>query len=176
MVPRDKEAKKAEASVYERIRQMIRGRDRGSLEHAPLSRKGENKRHVKSRRAVRSFVCEVSCTGSLISHGSRTSRSVRLAAQREPGHPLSASGDTGDPTPQPSNPGDHGRFKSSLFRGGLAVGQATHCSRLGTQQSKDVTALSLRPAGLAQPREWEPASASEQTGSLHLQGLGIVWT
>lgn len=154
-----------------------RGRDRGRLEHVPLSRKGENKRHVKRRRAVLSFVCEVPCTGRIISHGIRTSRSLQLAAQPELAHPLSASGEPqGTPLPSPATLMLMGDLKAACFVAATAVGQATHCSLLGTQRSKDVTALSLRSAGLAQPREWKPASASEQTGSLHLQGLGIVWT
>ena len=69
-----------------------------------------------------------------------------------------------------------GDLKAACFVVAATMGQATHCSLQGAQQSKDVPALSLRSAGLAQPREWKPTSASEQTGSLHLQGLGIVWT
>lgn len=69
-----------------------------------------------------------------------------------------------------------GDLKAACFMVATTVGQDTHCSLHGTQQSKDVPALSLHSAGLAQPREWKPTSASEQTGSLHLQGLGIVWT
>ena len=67
-----------------------------------------------------------------------------------------------------------GDLKAACFVVAATMGQATHCSLQGAQQSKDVPALSLRSAGLAQPREWKPTSASEQTGSLHLQGLGIV--